>query len=50
MVDYLIHIRQGLYAQAWTEALKIHIDGLLWHPLLQAAVLGKLERINDAKV
>lgn len=49
-VDYVIHFRHEQYEEAWTEALKIHVEGVLWHPLLRAAVLGKLGRTKEAKV
>ncbi len=48
-VDYLIHFRHERYAEAWSEALKIHVEGVLWHPLLRAAVLGKLGRTTEAR-
>ena len=49
-VDYVIHFRHEQYEEAWTEALKIHVEGVLWHSLLRAAVLGKLGRTKEAKV
>jgi adenylate cyclase len=48
-VDYLIYFRHKRYAQAWPEALKIHAEGVLWHPLLRAAALGKLGRTEEAR-
>ncbi len=48
-VDYVIHFRHEQYEEAWTEALKIHVEGVLWHPLLRAAVLGKLGRTKKQR-
>ena len=50
LMDYVIHFRHERYEEAWTEALKVNVEGLFWHPLLRAAVLGKLGRTKEAKV
>ena len=48
-VDYLVDFHNAEYEQAWVNAQLIHVEGTLWHPLLRAAVLGKLGRIDEAK-
>ena len=48
-VDYLVDFHNAEYEQAWENAQLIHVEGTLWHPLLRAAVLGKLGRIDEAK-
>ena len=49
-IYYLVYFVNENYQEAWTEALRINIKGLLWHPLLRAAVLGKLGRVEEAEV
>ena len=48
--NYLVHFGNERYEEAWAEAQKIHIEGLFWHPILRAAILGKLERVKEAAV
>ena len=47
--NYLINFSNEHFDQAWADAQLIDVRGLLWHPLLRAAVLGKLGRANEAK-
>ncbi len=47
--NYLVDFHNEDYEQAWADAQMIHIEGVLWHPLLRAAVLGKLGRTGEAK-
>ncbi len=49
-VDYLVHFGNERYKEAWDQSQNIQIEGLFWHPLLRAAPLGKLGRINEAKI
>lgn len=49
-VNYIIHFGRDEYDQAWAEVQKIHMNELLWHPLLRAAVLGKLGELEKAQV
>ncbi len=49
-VDYVAYFAHEQYNEAWAEAQKIHIEGLLWHPILRAAILGKLGRVKEAEV
>ena len=48
--NYLVHLGNERYEAAWAEAQNIHIEGLFWHPLLRAAILGKLGRVKEAQV
>jgi adenylate cyclase len=48
-VTYLVYFRNEQYEAAWIEVQKIHVEGLLWHPLFRASVLGKLGRVKEAK-
>ena len=47
--NYLVDFHSEEYERAWVDAQMIHIEGVLWHPLLRAAVLGKLGRADEAK-
>jgi hypothetical protein len=49
-MNYLVHFGNEQYEEAWTEAQKIHVEGLFWHPLFRGSILGKLGRIKEAKV
>jgi hypothetical protein len=49
-VNYLVYYGKAQYEEAWTETQKIHVEGLLWHPLFRAAVLGKLGSVKEAQV
>ena len=49
-VNYLVHFQNAQYEEAWEEAQKIHMKGTTFHPLFRAAVLGKLGKINKAKI
>ena len=48
--NYLVHFGNERYEEAWAEAQEIHIEGLYWHPILRAAILGKLGRVKEAAV
>ena len=48
-VNYLAHFGNERYEEAWTAAKKIHVEGLFWHPLFRASILGKLGRTKEAK-
>lgn len=48
-IDYVIDFHNKQYEQAWADAQLIHVEGLLWHPILRAAALGKLGRPGEAK-
>ena len=48
--DYVVQFGNERYEEAWAEAQHIHIEGLFWHPLLRAAILGKLGRVKEATV
>ena len=48
-VNYLADFHNENYENAWVNAQLIHVEGTLWHPLLRAAVLGKLGRADEAK-
>ena len=47
-IDYLANFRGENYEGAWANALLIHVEGTIWHPVLRAAVLGKLGRGDEA--
>lgn len=47
--EYVIDFNNAQYDLAWKKAQQIYVGGLLWEPLLRAAVLGKLERTDEAK-
>ncbi len=49
-VDYLVHFGNERYEEAWAKVQNIHIEGLFWHPLLRAAPLGKLGRVEEAEI
>ena len=49
-INYLVYYGNEQYEEAWTEAQKIHVEGLLWHPIIRASILGKLGRNKKAKV
>ncbi len=49
-VNYLVYFGNEQYEKAWAEAQKIHIEGLVWHWILRASILGKLGRTKEAKV
>lgn len=46
---WLDRFRQGDYAQAYRETLNFNRPGLFWEPLMKAATLGHLGRIDEAK-
>ena len=48
-VDYVIHYREGDFDAAWADAKQIETPGIIWQPLLRAAVLGKLGRVDAAQ-
>ena len=48
--NYLVHFGNERYEEAWAEGQNIHIEGLFWHPVLRAAILGKLGRVKEAEV
>ena len=45
----LNYYRQGDFEQAYARSLYIETPGLYWEPLLRAAVLGQLDRRDDAQ-
>ena len=49
LIDYLADFCDEKYEEAWRLAQLVHMDGLLWHPLIRVAALGKLGRAKDAK-
>jgi adenylate cyclase len=49
LINYWVHFGNEQYEEAWTEAQKIHVEGLLWHPLFRASILGKLGRVKEAE-
>ena len=48
--NYLVHLGNERYEEAWEEAQNIHIEGLYWHPIIRAAILGKIGRVKEAEV
>lgn len=46
----LYYYRQGDYQRAFAESLLIRTPGLLWEPLIQAAILGQLGRSDEARL
>jgi adenylate cyclase len=42
------YFRQGSYREALVEAERIHAPGFFWGPLLRAAALGELGRLEEA--
>ena len=49
-IYYVVNYANENYQEAWTEVQRINIEGLLWHPLLRTAILGKLGRVEEARV
>ena len=49
VVNYLVHFGNEQYEEAWIEAQRIHVEGLFWHPIFRASVLGKLGRAKEAE-
>jgi adenylate cyclase len=47
-VDYLIDFKNERYEQVWVHAQRMYLKGLIWHPILRAAVLGMLGRMEEA--
>ena len=45
----LYHYRKQEYHKALVEARKYDVPSLFWGPMLRVAVLGQLNRINDAR-
>ncbi len=48
-IDYLVHYAHERYELAWRNAQLIYVKGTIWHPLLRAAVLGKLGQAEMAR-
>ncbi len=48
LAPYLAHWRREEYAAAFEHARRVHMPGFFWEPLLQAAVLPHLERMDEA--
>ena len=49
LINYWVYFGNRQYDKAWTEAQRVHVEGLFWHPLFRASILGKLGRIEEAK-
>ena len=49
LVDFVIDFCNGRYDEAWASAKLIETPGILWQPLIRAAALGRLGRMQDAK-
>jgi len=49
-VAYMQFFANGQYNEAWLEVQKIHIEGTFIHPILRGAILGKLNKIDEAKL
>ena len=47
-VDYLVDFHDERYERAWTHAQLIHVEGMIWHPIVRAAALGMLGRRAEA--
>ena len=47
-IFYLINYMHGRYEEAWKEVHHIQIEGIYIHELLRAAVLGQMERNEEA--
>jgi adenylate cyclase len=50
LAPYLYHFSEGRYEEAYQEALKFQSPQLFWDPLLRAAILGELDRLDEARV
>jgi len=48
-INYVVNFHNEQYELAWADTQLIHVEGLLWHPIFRAAVLGKLSRVDEAK-
>ena len=48
-VDFVINFREGRYDEAWANAKLIETPGIIWQPLIRAAALGELGRVDEAK-
>jgi len=49
LAPYMQHARKGAWEEALVEARSFSGSGLMWGPLLQAAALGHLERVEEAE-
>lgn len=45
---YMYHYNEGRYGEAWRETEEIHLPHLFWDPLLRAAALGQMGRLEEA--
>lgn len=46
---WLDWFRQGEYAKAYRETLNFNRPGLFWEPMMKAATLGHLDRVDEGK-
>jgi adenylate cyclase len=49
-VPFLEHFENGEYEAALSEAKLLGIPDLFWDPLIKAATLGQLGRVDDARL
>ena len=49
VVDFMIHLLDEQFEQAWEDAQLIRTPGLLWQPIFRAAALGMLDRAEEAR-
>ena len=48
LAPFLNHYRRGEYENAFTEALRFNYPDLFWDPVMRAAALGQMGRVDDA--
>ena len=50
LAPYLEHYRKGEFEMALDHAHKFNIPSLAWDPILRAAALGQIGRLDEAEV
>jgi tetratricopeptide (TPR) repeat protein len=48
-VEFVVHMHNGQFEQAWEDAQLMRLPGILWQPMWRAAALGKLGRAEEAQ-